>query len=113
MVQRMGQQSEQTAVAVAQALAIHPIAAVLYTDIERDGTEIGPNIAETARPYLFSTAPAPARSNELGTGSKRGSELAKRLDPVVQGRVRVEHTVEPAELLLATMQFLARRPRDR
>ncbi len=43
------EQSEQTAVAVAQSLAVHPIAAVLYTDIERDGTEVGPNIAETAR----------------------------------------------------------------
>jgi phosphoribosylformimino-5-aminoimidazole carboxamide ribotide isomerase len=26
-----------------------PIAAVLYTDIERDGMEVGPNVAETAR----------------------------------------------------------------
>jgi phosphoribosylformimino-5-aminoimidazole carboxamide ribotide isomerase len=30
-------------------LARLPIAAVLYTDIERDGTEVGPNVAETAR----------------------------------------------------------------
>jgi phosphoribosylformimino-5-aminoimidazole carboxamide ribotide isomerase len=43
------QQSEQLAVEVVKAKAHLPLAAVLYTDIDRDGTETGPNIAETAR----------------------------------------------------------------
>jgi phosphoribosylformimino-5-aminoimidazole carboxamide ribotide isomerase len=37
------------AVDVVKDLAKLPLAAVLYTDIERDGMEVGPNVAETAR----------------------------------------------------------------
>jgi phosphoribosylformimino-5-aminoimidazole carboxamide ribotide isomerase len=43
------EQSEQLAVDVVKARAHLPLAAVLYTDIDRDGTEVGPNVAETAR----------------------------------------------------------------
>jgi phosphoribosylformimino-5-aminoimidazole carboxamide ribotide isomerase len=43
------EQSEQLAVDVVRSRAHLPLAAVLYTDIERDGTEVGPNIPETAR----------------------------------------------------------------
>lgn len=41
--------SSTTAVELTQSFAELPLAAVLYTDIERDGTEVGPNVAETAR----------------------------------------------------------------
>ena len=41
--------SERRAVDLVTELASLPIAAVLYTDIERDGTEVGPNVQETAR----------------------------------------------------------------
>lgn len=37
------------AVSLVKSLAEVPICAVLYTDIERDGTEVGPNVPETAR----------------------------------------------------------------
>jgi phosphoribosylformimino-5-aminoimidazole carboxamide ribotide isomerase len=43
------ERSERTAVDLVRELASSPIAAVLYTDIERDGTEVGPNVSETAR----------------------------------------------------------------
>ncbi|HWA75099.1 MAG TPA: 1-(5-phosphoribosyl)-5-[(5-phosphoribosylamino)methylideneamino]imidazole-4-carboxamide isomerase [Polyangiaceae bacterium] len=43
------EKSEKRAVDLVKEFAQLPIAAVLYTDIERDGTEVGPNIAETAR----------------------------------------------------------------
>ncbi len=42
-------QSERKALDVVRELSSLPIAAVLYTDIERDGTEVGPNVLETAR----------------------------------------------------------------
>ncbi len=42
-------QSERKALDVVREFSSLPIAAVLYTDIERDGTEVGPNVAETAR----------------------------------------------------------------
>lgn len=41
--------SERTAIDLVRELSRLPIAAVLYTDIERDGMEVGPNVAETAR----------------------------------------------------------------
>jgi phosphoribosylformimino-5-aminoimidazole carboxamide ribotide isomerase len=43
------EKSERSAVSLVQELSRLPIAAVLYTDIERDGTEVGPNVPETAR----------------------------------------------------------------
>lgn len=41
--------SERRAVDVVREVGSLPIAAVLYTDIQRDGMETGPNVAETAR----------------------------------------------------------------
>lgn len=41
--------SERLAVDVVRGFSALPIAAVLYTDIQRDGMEVGPNVAETAR----------------------------------------------------------------
>jgi len=41
-------QSERRAIDVVRELAGHGLAAVLYTDIERDGTEVGPNVEATA-----------------------------------------------------------------
>jgi phosphoribosylformimino-5-aminoimidazole carboxamide ribotide isomerase len=41
--------SERLAVDVVRGFSHLPIAAVLYTDIQRDGMEVGPNVAETAR----------------------------------------------------------------
>ena len=43
------EQSEQRSIDVVRARAHLPIAAVLYTDIDRDGMEVGPNIGETSR----------------------------------------------------------------
>jgi phosphoribosylformimino-5-aminoimidazole carboxamide ribotide isomerase len=43
------EKSERRAVDLVRELSALPIAAVLYTDIERDGMEVGPNVAETAR----------------------------------------------------------------
>jgi phosphoribosylformimino-5-aminoimidazole carboxamide ribotide isomerase len=41
-------QTEELAVNVARSFAGLGVAAVLYTDIERDGMEVGPNVEETA-----------------------------------------------------------------
>lgn len=41
--------SEKLAVDVAKGLSALPVAAVLYTDIDKDGTERGPNFTETSR----------------------------------------------------------------
>ncbi|HEX9296997.1 MAG TPA: 1-(5-phosphoribosyl)-5-[(5-phosphoribosylamino)methylideneamino]imidazole-4-carboxamide isomerase [Polyangiaceae bacterium] len=41
--------SSRTAVEVVRELADLPLAAILYTDIARDGTRVGPNVEATAR----------------------------------------------------------------
>jgi phosphoribosylformimino-5-aminoimidazole carboxamide ribotide isomerase len=41
--------SGRTAASMAEALRALPIAAVLYTDVARDGTRAGPNLTATAR----------------------------------------------------------------
>jgi phosphoribosylformimino-5-aminoimidazole carboxamide ribotide isomerase len=40
--------SSERAIDVARSYAAQPVAAILYTDIERDGTEVGPNLSATA-----------------------------------------------------------------
>ncbi len=41
--------SELSAIDLVGELSSWPLGGVLYTDIERDGTEVGPNVAETAK----------------------------------------------------------------
>lgn len=43
------EQSETRAIDLVRSFEGAPLAAVLYTDIERDGTQVGPNVTETAR----------------------------------------------------------------
>lgn len=43
------EQSERLASDLVRELSAHALAAALYTDIDRDGTEVGPNIEATAR----------------------------------------------------------------
>ena len=43
------EQSSVRAIDLVRRLSTLPLGAVLYTDIERDGTEVGPNVAETMR----------------------------------------------------------------
>ena len=43
------EQSECAAIDVVRGMASLPLFAVLYTDIDRDGTEVGPNVEHTAR----------------------------------------------------------------
>src|SRR5262249_25464432 len=43
------EQSETLASDLVRQLSKHALAAALYTDIDRDGTEVGPNIEATAR----------------------------------------------------------------
>lgn len=43
------EQSQRRAVDVVRDFSASPIAAVLYTDVERDGMEVGPNLDATAR----------------------------------------------------------------
>ncbi|MFO0759425.1 MAG: HisA/HisF-related TIM barrel protein [Byssovorax sp.] len=58
--------SAVTAADVIRSLADAPIAAVLYTDVARDGTQVGPNVAATAA--LAQASPIPVlASGGVGT----------------------------------------------
>ncbi len=59
-------QSERLAVDLVRELSVHALAAALYTDIDRDGTEVGPNVEATAR--LGRDTPVPViASGGVGT----------------------------------------------
>jgi phosphoribosylformimino-5-aminoimidazole carboxamide ribotide isomerase len=58
--------SARTAIDVARELADAPLAALLYTDIARDGTQVGPNVAATAA-LAESTAHPVLASGGIGT----------------------------------------------
>ena len=59
-------QSERLASDLVRELSRHALAAALYTDIDRDGTEVGPNIEATARLGRESNVPVIA-SGGVGT----------------------------------------------
>jgi phosphoribosylformimino-5-aminoimidazole carboxamide ribotide isomerase len=60
------QVSTRTALDVARELAELPVAAILYTDVARDGTQVGPNLPATAE--LAASAPFPVLASG-GVGS--------------------------------------------
>ncbi|MFT3776641.1 MAG: 1-(5-phosphoribosyl)-5-[(5-phosphoribosylamino)methylideneamino]imidazole-4-carboxamide isomerase [Minicystis sp.] len=60
------QLSTRTALEVARDLAGLPIAAILYTDVARDGTQVGPNLAATAELAAAASCPVLA-SGGVGT----------------------------------------------
>jgi phosphoribosylformimino-5-aminoimidazole carboxamide ribotide isomerase len=72
--------SSQRAVDLARTYADYPIAALLYTDIERDGTEVGPNVSATAALAKESGLPVIASGGvgtlehlrQLGRASREG-----------------------------------------
>lgn len=83
------EQSERRAVDLVQELSTLPIAAVLYTDIERDGTEVGPNVSETAR-LARETGASVLASGGVGTlehlralARARSAALAERASAIV------------------------------
>ena len=59
-------QSERLASDLVRELSKHALAAALYTDIDRDGTEVGPNIEATARLGRETSVPVIA-SGGVGT----------------------------------------------
>lgn len=60
------EQSERLATDLVRELSKHRLAAALYTDIDRDGTEVGPNVDATAR-LARETGAAVIASGGVGT----------------------------------------------
>ncbi len=107
------EQTEQLAVDVIRARAHLPLAAVLYTDIDRDGTEVGPNITETARLGREGGLPVIA-SGGVGTLSHltqlAAASKAGNIEGVIIGRALHEKRFtlrEAIDTVAASLQNLA------
>jgi phosphoribosylformimino-5-aminoimidazole carboxamide ribotide isomerase len=75
--------SSSTALDVARELAGAPIAALLYTDVARDGTQAGPNIAATEALAAGAAFPVIASG---GVGSLAHLQALSRI-PGVEGAI--------------------------
>lgn len=93
------------AIDLVKELSRLPLAAVLYTDIERDGTEVGPNLDETARLARETRVPVIASG---GVGTLAHLSALSRADPGIvgaivgralhEGRFSIEEAVRAAAL---------------
>lgn len=72
------EQSETRAIDLLRSFEKAPLAAVLYTDIDRDGTEVGPNVAETAALAREGRVPVIASG---GVGSLQHLQELAHADP--------------------------------
>ena len=75
--------STRTALDVARDFAGLPVAAILYTDVARDGTQVGPNVLATAE--LAAAAPCPVLASG-GVGTLEHLRALSRI-PNVAGAV--------------------------
>lgn len=95
------QLSTVTALEVARSLAGLQIAAILYTDVSRDGTQVGPNLAATAE--LAAAAPYPVLGSG-GVGSLEHLRALARIPNVagaIVGRALYERAFTLDEALAA------------
>ena len=94
--------SEMTAVDLARQIADVPLAGVLYTDIARDGMEVGPNIEETARLAREGGVPVIA-SGGVGTLAHLSALAATDADiqSVIVGRALHERRFTLTEAIAA------------
>jgi phosphoribosylformimino-5-aminoimidazole carboxamide ribotide isomerase len=96
------EQSETKASDLLRSFEQSPLAAVLYTDIDRDGTEVGPNIPETARLARNGGVPVIASG---GVGTLEHLKELSTSDPgivaAIVGRAIHEHRFSLEEAISA------------
>jgi phosphoribosylformimino-5-aminoimidazole carboxamide ribotide isomerase len=96
--------TQHRAVDLARSFAGEPLAAVLYTDIERDGTEVGPNVKATAELALGCHVPVLASGgvgslDHLRQLAEASAAAAGRIAGVVIGRALHERRFSLAEAI--------------
>lgn len=97
-------QSERLASDLVRELSKHALAAALYTDIDRDGTEVGPNVEATARLGRETSVPVIASGGvgtlaHLTTLAKTGSGIVGAIvgRALHEGRFSLDQAVEAAK----------------
>jgi phosphoribosylformimino-5-aminoimidazole carboxamide ribotide isomerase len=108
--------TEIRATELAARFASEPIAALLYTDIERDGTEVGPNVKATADLARAGSVPVLA-SGGVGTLehlrqlAAASRECDGRIAGVVIGRALHERRFSLHEALQSVLEGTSKSPR--
>lgn len=86
------------AVALAKRFEDAGVAAIIYTDIDRDGAMQGPNVAETARLARATTIPVIASGGVSGLDDLRAlMATGAPLNGVISGRALYDGRIDPAE----------------
>jgi phosphoribosylformimino-5-aminoimidazole carboxamide ribotide isomerase len=96
-------QSERLAVDLVRQFAELPLAAVLYTDIERDGMEVGPNVEETARLAERGGLPVIASGGIGSLGHLRALSSKAGIVAAIVGRAIHEQRFSLEEAVAAAM----------
>ena len=97
-VEGWAERSEMTALDLARAFEDAGVAAIVYTDIDRDGTLGGPNIAATAALARSVTIPVIA-SGGVGSLADLQAVAAAGIHGAIVGRALYDGRVDPAEAL--------------
>jgi len=94
------EESEMTAVDLARCFEDVGVAAIIYTDIDRDGTGRGVNVAATAELAGATSIPVIA-SGGIGSIADVQAVRAAGLPGVIVGKALYEEKIDPAELFKA------------
>jgi phosphoribosylformimino-5-aminoimidazole carboxamide ribotide isomerase len=92
--------STVTATELVQSFAESPLAGVLYTDVSRDGTRVGPNIEATAALAAHSRAPVIA-SGGIGSLDDLSALRARGIAACIVGRALYDGTFTLEEAVAA------------
>jgi phosphoribosylformimino-5-aminoimidazole carboxamide ribotide isomerase len=95
------QVSRTSAVDLARAFATAPIAAVLYTDVARDGTGVGPNVEATARLARESGVPVIASGGVGSADHLRALAACAGITATIVGRALYDGALTLADAIRA------------
>ncbi|MEM9725614.1 MAG: HisA/HisF-related TIM barrel protein, partial [Pseudomonadota bacterium] len=97
-VQGWAETTELTAVDLATRFEDAGVAAIIYTDIDRDGLMQGPNVAETAALARATAIPVIASGGVSSLDDLRSLRSAGApLDGVISGRALYDGRIDPAD----------------
>ena len=95
------------------ALAASPIAAVLYTDVARDGTGAGPNVAATAELAAKSPFPVIASGGVTTPAQVRALAAIANVESAIVGRALYDGSMALEDAVTAATASLATRAPSR
>ena len=98
-VEGWAEQSDVTAIDLARRFEDAGAAAVIYTDIERDGAMGGPNLEATARLADALSTPVIASGGVSGLADLKALKGIPRLEGAIVGRALYDGRIAPAEAL--------------